>query len=879
MEAARWERMQALFHEALRLTSSSRKSFLEQSCEDDSELAADVLALLQADEASGSLLDQDPARVAHEMLDGPIMALRKIGPYRIQEVLGRGGMGVVFLAERDDIGGRAAIKVLRDAALSPARRERFVREEQMLARLSHPSIARLYDADVLHDGTPYFVMEYVEGTSLLSYCAAHDYSIRERMGLFRAVCEAVQYAHRHAVVHRDLKPSNILVRQDGQVKLLDFGIAKQIESFDTPVHQTQTGLRMMTPAYAAPEQLRGDTVGLYTDVYALGVVLYELLSGQLPFESDGLTPGQAEARILEQEPVKPSARARRAAGGARRPLPGRSIAWAELDVLCLKAMHKEVERRYPTVEALIRDVDHCLKGEPLEARPDSLGYRAGKFLRRNWRPVSALALMVAMILGITVFYTVRLARARDAALEEAARTQRIQQFTLNLFEGGDASVGPADSLRVVTLLGRGVSEARLLDEDPAIQAEMYQTLGGIYQKLGNFQDADSLLTDALALRRLRFGPDNPEVAGSLVALGLLRIEQAEFEEAEGLIRRGLDMNRRYLPAVHPAVVKAANALGRVLQEQGAYEQAIALLEETVRLQTARKATGGDLSASLIELANIHYYAGHYAASDSLNRLALVMNRKLYGARHPLVADVLINLGAVQFEWGHYGEAERFYRQALEINLAFYGPDHPEIASDLTMLSRAFIFQERDEEALGMLRRALQIRERVYGTEHPSVASTLNELGTIAMKQGDLPAAVAYYNRMAAIYRAAYGDEHYLVGIALSNLATVYMRSGSYGRAEPLFRGVIDRFTETLSPDHLYTGIARIKLGHVLVKQERYEDAASQLLAGYEILARDTDPSVSWLQSARKDLVTVYEVLGDSEKAQAFRAQLAEQEGP
>ncbi|HEY1263552.1 MAG TPA: serine/threonine-protein kinase, partial [Terriglobales bacterium] len=381
MDTQRWERIQALFHEAAELPGSEQKVFLSAACGEDKALLAEVVALLEEDAKGSSLLDHGMAQVARQVLSESVpaaLASKRFGPYRIKSTLGEGGMGVVYLAEREDLGSQVAIKVLRDAWLSPARRARFASEQRTLAQLNHPSIARLYDADTLADGTPCIIMEYVEGLPLTEYCRRHQCSVEQRLELFRAVCEAVQYAHQHAVIHRDLKPSNVLVKQDGGVRLLDFGIAKQLDSVDAPVDQTRTGLRLMTPAYAAPEQIRGDRIGIHTDVYSLGVILYELLAGRLPFDLSNLTPVEAATIIVEHEPGRPSVVARRAAlrsGEAHGPS---RAEWADLDVLCLTAMHKDPRRRYRSVEALVRDVDHYLKREPLEARPDTLRYRLGK---------------------------------------------------------------------------------------------------------------------------------------------------------------------------------------------------------------------------------------------------------------------------------------------------------------------------------------------------------------------------------------------------------------------------------------------------------------------------------------------------------------------
>ncbi|HVO80412.1 MAG TPA: serine/threonine-protein kinase [Terriglobales bacterium] len=879
MDSTRWERIQTLFHDAADLPAPEQRVFLQAACGDDQELLADVLVLLEEDARSNSLLDREVAQVAHQMLapaGSPLTAFQEFGPYRIKEMLGEGGMGVVYLAERDDLGNRVAIKILRDAWLSPARRERFASEQRTLAQLNHPGIARLYDADTLADGTPWFAMEYVEGVPLTEYCSQHRCPIETRLRLFRSVCEAVQYAHQHAVIHRDLKPSNILVKPDGTVRLLDFGIAKQLEGLDVPADQTLTGLRLMTPAYAAPEQIRGDRVGIHIDVYSLGVILFELLTGKLPFNISNLTPAESEAFIVEHEPAKPSALVKqmREAGDANAciPPPGKT-SWADLDVLCLTAMHKDLARRYRSVEALIRDVDHYLHGEPLEARPDTMGYRLGKFVRRNRRAVSAAALVFIIVVSLVVFFTLRLARARNAALAEAARTERIQQFMLNLFQGGDEAAGPADSLRVVALLDRGVQEARALDGDPAMQAELYETLGNIYQKLGKLDPADSLLRSALEQRQKFFGQDSAEAAESMVALGLLRADQAQYEEAERLVRQGLAISQRDLPPNHPSVARATFALGKVLEDRGTYDPAIAALNEAVRLQSAPGASKADLAASLSELANTHFYAGHYDISDSLNRRVLEMNRELHGERHPLVADTLINLGAIQFQLGHYKESEQFNRQALAIVQSWYGKDHPETADTMTILGQSLTYQQRYGEAETLLKQSLGILECFYGPVHPRVAFALNELGNIAVRQNKLDDAQAYFTRVISIYRSIYGENHYLIGIAQSNLGGVYVKRKQYVRAEELFRAALQTYAKTLRPDHFNVGVSRIRLGNALLGQRRYAEAAVESQAGYEILMKQTSPTVKWLQTARKDLAAEYEALKQPQKAAQFRAEL------
>lgn len=866
MDAARWERLQAVFHAALDRPVEERRGWVEAALADSPDLIPEVLAMLAADERGAPLLDEAFGDLAGRVLSEPAGVPRSIGHYRILGVLGEGGMGIVYLAERPDLGHRVAIKVLRDATLSRHRRERFAGEQRTLARLTHPSIARLYDADTLPDGTPYIVMERVEGEPLTSYCVARGAGLRDRLAIFREVCEAVQYAHRHAIVHRDLKPSNILVTREGSVRLLDFGIAKQLDAGE--VNATRTALRLMTPAYAAPEQVRGEPVGIHTDIYALGVILYELLCDVPPFEVTGRSPGQVESLILEHEPERPSAAAHRRSG----PPLARAGEWADLDVLCLTAMHKEPSRRYPTADALVRDIEHFLAGEPLDARPDGVGYRVAKHLRRNWKVVSAAAAVLLAIAGLTGFYALRLTAARDAAVAEAARTRSIQRFVLNLFEGGAGPAAPADSLRVVAMLERGLDEARVLDGEPELQAELFVTLGAIQHKLGDLERADSLLQTALRMRRALHGERHSSVAETLVALGELRTDQARLEDAESLIEEALAAGRD-LSDDHPAMVRARIALGTVLQARGEYDRSAEVLERVVGAEARRP--GPDLTEALAQLANTKFYAGDYATSDSLNRLVLALNRQIHGERHPSVADALINLGAIQFQRGNYVEAEPHFREALDLKTAYYGRDHPEIGSSLTLLGRALVFQERTAEAVEILGRALAIQERVYGPGHPSVASILNELGIVALTGDDLAEAERNFRRMAEIYRAVHGDTHLLVATAVSNLGSVYIQAEDYPAAERYMREAVDIFSRALPEGHLSIGIAQIKLGRTLVRQRRWAEAEPLLLAGRDAVGRQSNSQVSWLRAARTDLVEVYDALGRPAEAERFRVELAE----
>jgi serine/threonine protein kinase len=430
MDSARWARVQRLFAGAVDLPRTDQQIFLEKECGGDLALMDEVRAMIDEDARGDSLLDRDVSHVANQFL-GEAPSFKQAGPYRIVRMLGEGGMGVVYLAERKDLGNRVAIKILRDAWISPARRERFAAEQRTLAQFNHPSIARLYDAGALPDGTPWFVMEYVDGTPITEYCDCKNSSTEDRLRLIRAVAEAVQYAHEHGVIHRDLKPSNILVKNDGSVRLLDFGIAKHLDQTGRPLSHTRTALRQMTTAYASPEQLRGEAVGILTDVYSLGVVLYELLTGRPPFDLGNKNVAEAERIICMGDPARPSAVATR--GGSR-------ILWSNLDALCLTAMSKQPERRYSSAAVLIRDIDHSLRHEAVEARGPSRVALLANAARQHSRGILMGAAVVALV---TVAVTITLILTRKS-LNAPARSNAVAVLP---FENGSGDRG-LDSLSI-----------------------------------------------------------------------------------------------------------------------------------------------------------------------------------------------------------------------------------------------------------------------------------------------------------------------------------------------------------------------------------------------------------------------------------------------
>ncbi|MEP7344359.1 MAG: serine/threonine-protein kinase [Gemmatimonadaceae bacterium] len=878
MDHAQWDRTKTLFFSALEVPESERHAFLARECAGDDATFDAVLKLLTADARTGSPIDRHIGEVAYDVLDGSVPLVRQIGRYRIESILGKGGMGVVYLGVRDDLQSRVAIKVLRDAALSPLRREWFQREERLLAQLNHHAIARLFDADVLPDGTPYFVMEYVEGEALTTFCDLHASSLRERLVLLREVCAAVQHAHRQALIHRDLKPSNILVvrAMDGgapAVKLLDFGIARELDDL-APSSRLVTSSRLMTPAYAAPEQRRGEQVGVYTDVYALGVILYELLTGELPFDAHTRTRGETEALSLDQPPEKPSLRAQRGVGQPNLPrfsAPGATM-WSDLDVLCLTAMHHDPQRRYQTVEALMRDLDHFLHGEPLEARPDTVGYRAGKFVRRHRTAVVAASLGTIAAIGLITFYTVRLAAARDAAVSEAARIERLQRFTSQLFLGPDGVTLP-ETAQVGDMLARGIEKIQEYRQEPAFQSQLYGTLGSISRQMGNFPRADSLLQASLDRNRALYGSEHVDVAGNMIALGVLRMDEAKYDEAERLVRDGLAIARRNAAPNHPTVIEGVNALGMIHVQSGKYAEAITELEEAIRRQTERGADSIAISETTNLLANAHYFAGHYDTAEKLNRQVLEFDRKRLGL-HPSVAHSLVNLGNLQYERERYEEAGTLYREALAIDEKYNGPEHLSTARDLLLVSRSLSRRANYAEARPLITRSLALYTKTYGPRHPRTAIALSELAWIETKTRNFVAAESLLVRTISICRETLGDEHSFVGSATALLATAYADQGKLELAERNYREAVRILTIALTADNVVTAAAQVKLGRVLLRERSYADAEQVLVAASKVLVAHGESSPpSALRDAHTDLQAVYGATGRKVADEGTRKEL------
>jgi serine/threonine-protein kinase len=611
IDPERWQRLMPLLDEALDLPPEARRAFVART---DPALRDDLAALLAADEEADDFLNDAAVDWASTLIEEIERATAEptleagtlVGSYRVVRTLGQGGMGTVYLADRADgqFEQRVALKLIRPGMGRHEILRRFLQERQILARLQHPNIARLLDGGITDSGQPYFAMEYVDGLPITEYCDARRLGVDERLGLFRDVAGAVAYAHLNLVVHRDLKPSNILVTAEGVPKLLDFGIAKllhETDSEDTLI-ETQAGLRVMTPEYAAPEQVRGDAVTTATDTYALGVALYELLTGHRPYYFERRSPAEIERVICERPPSRPSTVVTRAEevqplDGAPETLKPDEIAAAratlprrlrrrlsgDLDTILLKALRKEPHRRYANAEALVEDLRRHRTGQPISARKDNVGYRVRAFVRRH-RVGVMTTVAVACLLFVGLWASVL---QMQAAEREAARTEAVKDFLIGLFE--EPAAEPAGrALSAPELLARGAERADAFADRPALQAELLTLLAALSAEQGRPQQATVLHERALALRRSLHGEAYAEAAASLLALGELALAREAFEEAEPLLREGLHIREHAFGPDDARTAELQATLGACLLRLGRHDEARPLLASSLAaLRTER----------------------------------------------------------------------------------------------------------------------------------------------------------------------------------------------------------------------------------------------------------------------------------------------------
>jgi eukaryotic-like serine/threonine-protein kinase len=803
-----WQALSPLLDQALTLTGEDRARWLEAMRAEDPALAAQLQELLGEHRAAAEkgFLDKSPDLPS----ENPGLAGQRVGAYRLISLVGVGGMGAVWLAERSDgrFERKAAVKFLSAALIGRGGEERFKREGAILGRFSHPHIGEMLDAGIAANGQPYIILEYVEGEPIDRYCDTHQLDIKTRLSLFLDMLAAVAHAHANLIVHRDIKPSNVLVNTAGQVKLLDFGIAKLLETEgrDAPTLLTETGDSPFTPEYAAPEQVTGGPITTATDIYALGVLLYVLLTGQHPAGAGLHSPAELVKAIVDTEPARPSTVAApslerkkevtsEATKRASTPEKLQRLLRGDLDTIVGKALKKNPQERYSSVSALADDLRRYLKHEPISARPDTFVYRTMKFVRRNRIVLTAVSAVVLVLLAAAVVSIRASMRANNEAAvadREAAVAKAVNDFLQNdvLAQASAATQSgpntkPDPDLKVRTALDRAAARIEgKFAKQPEVEAAIRNTIGQTYTDLGLHPEAEKQLQRALDLRRRVLGPEHPETVGTMINLAAVYDLEGKSAQAEALDSQALAIQRRVLGPEHSDTLKSMMNLAYVYFNEGKYAQAEALQSET--LQIKRRVLGPehpDTLASIYTLATLYEREGKYAQAEELNRQTLEIRRRVLGPEHPATVSSMNNLAIVYLDEGKYAQAEALDNQVLEIWRRVLGPEHRNTLNSMNNLANAYWFEGKYAQSEALFSQTLEVRRRVLGPEHPATLASLNNLANVYVDEGKYQQAEALFIKTLAVERRVLGPEHPYTLNMMNSLATDYQKWGKYAQAE------------------------------------------------------------------------------------------------
>ncbi|HEX7049669.1 MAG TPA: serine/threonine-protein kinase [Longimicrobiales bacterium] len=852
-EQDRWRRIERVFNEAVERDASEWPAFLAEACGGDAGLRREVEALLRHHTRTGDLFEgsRELAEALVRESAASWVEGRSVGPYRLEREIGSGGMGRVFLAEREDLPKRVALKLVREPLASPDRIQRFRHEQRVLAGLEHPHIAQLLDAGVTDDGAPWCAMEYVDGENISGFCDRMRLGVDQRLRLFLCVCDAVRYAHANLVVHRDIKPSNILVTHDGRPKLLDFGVAKLLDPAEDAA-LTRTGVRAFTPAYAAPEQLTGERISTATDVYQLGGLLYELLAGRPPFDLANRSPAEAERIVRERAPVPPSSAVTREAartrpdgsvdrlspadvGAMRSTTPERlrrRLA-GDLENIVLKALEKEPERRYPSVDALAGDIERFLDGRPVLARPASAAYRAKKFLLRH-KAAAAVALLVVGYAVTATWSAASIARERGRAERKAAAATRVSDFLVDVFTRADPNDTVPGQATALELVNRGAERVNQeLAGQPEIQAAMQEVLGNVYHELGREAEAEPLLRASLATRLRLLGEGSLEVASARHYLAQVLWSNGDLEGADTLNRKALEMRRRLLDESDERLWGTLNNLGTVRQLEGRLEEAARMYTEAIRMVRASYPDGHiRLGTYLNNLANVRHAQGDLASARSLMREALESDRRFFPADNPGIAIRLDNLAFMAYSAGDFEDALETAKEALAMYWRVYGAPHPDMPYAMTTIAKASAGLGDTAFADSMHLAALDMRRSLLGPDHDNLYMSYTGLGQHMFATGRAAEAESYFQEALRIARKTRGEEHAWVAQSLWNLGRVRERLGDPEQAEELMRQGYALLLAAVGEAHPSVVEKREYLTDFLRRTGQAQEAEALELAGF-----------------------------------------------
>lgn len=894
----RWARAERLFDAVADMPPEDRSAWLSSACADDGELRSYVASLLES-HVAGDTVVEDSIRQVMELAvpeEEPAEAVgERVGPYRIVRVVGSGGMGVVYLAERADeqFQQQVAIKLVRTRLLDPEIGERLVSERQILANLQHPNIARLFDGGTTADGTPYLVMEYIDGVPIDDYCDSRRLEVNERLELFRTICSAVHYAHQNLIVHRDIKATNILVTADGVPKLLDFGIAKLLDAGGAATDGlTRQGVLMMTPENAAPEQVLDQPVTTATDTYALGILLYRLLCGHPPYRIGGRKPGEMARIICETLPSPPSVmvgqelppssppetfveRLSPEAIGRRRSADPDRLARrlrGDLDNIVLAALRKEPDRRYRSVSELSEDVRLHLASLPVHARPDTWSYRTGKFLRRHMAGTAMSALLVVLLIAFGVIMAVqnqRIALERDTAEE-------VSMFLEEIFMAPDPGNARGLDVTAKDILEAGARKiSGELAGRPRIQATLMETIGRVYFNLGEYEPSIAMLEESLRIRQDLYGDAHRDVASAKNALATSLSRVARYDRARVLLQEALEHNRRTLGRTSTAAAANLYNLANLAKNVGQLDEAERYARESISIyENHGDRYARETAEAKNALARILHDKNELDAAEQLHLEAIADVKEHLGEDHPLIAWYLQNLASLLQAKGDLEAAEAMFHESMVVTRQVLGDEHDLLGYSLVMLGTLLHNRGEYEQAAEAFREALVFHRDGVGAEHPYVAYDMTRLAMLEHDMGRLDEAESLLRDALQLFEASLGPDHQYVASALTEIGAVLTDKGRYDDAETMLLRAISIREQDYEPSNPLVATTRTAYGHVLLRQGRFEEAERELIENVRVLLEAGEAPDRRTRRALRWTAALYDAWGRPEEEQRYRQLLA-----
>jgi len=796
---------------------------------------------------------------------------KSIGPYQLIRKLGEGGMGQVWLADqKEPIQRQVALKLIRVGVYDDAVLQRFYAERRSLAMMDHPSIAKVFDAGATPDGQPYFVMEYVPGLPITDYCDRKRLNIHERLELFMKVCEGVQHAHQKALIHRDLKPANILVVEvDGKPvpRLIDFGLAKAVSpELDGETLATKVGEWVGTPGYMSPEQADAGRfdVDTRTDVYSLGVVLYVLLTGFLPFETKNQRLDEFLRRLREEDPLRPSTRvgtekeSSKVTSEARGAEPGQlvSLLHGDLDWITVKALEKDRARRYGTPMELAIDIGRYLNHEPIVARPASTSYRLRKYVRRHRLGVAVAVGLVIVLVAFGVNQAIqvrRITRERDRATRERDRANRIADFMKGMFQVSDPSESRGSTVTAREILDKGSEQIEKgLGQDPLVQARLMQTMGATYRGLGLYDQAHTLLEHAVAIQKRELGAENPETLRSMSLLGVVLEGLARREDSETVLREALAGQQKVLGPEAPETMDTVGYLSDTLTMEGHLAEAEGLIRRTLvnQQQTLGPENPSTLRSMRSLCRNLHDQ-GRLAEAEKLDRETIAVQEHALGADHPGTLWTMNQLALVLQEQGRYAEAENLFRETLFVSTRVLGPDHDITRAALANVGLVLQQEGHLREAEAIQRQELAATRSAEGSENPDTLDSMNELGITLGKEHKLEESEKLLRASLATAMRTLGPADAITRNAMADLASTLAHEKREKESTALFEKLVAYAANaegTAQSDANYQyAIGMAVLGHKEQALDHLQKAVQSGFANASELTSDKD-----LQPLRDD---------------------------